>query len=161
MKTVTFLFPGHAHTPRGGNKVIYEYARQWFDLDKRVHEHWTFSLNYRHVPRSDLYVCTSPYAAMYLKDYPIDNMRKYYFIQDYENWEDVTDEKLRATYHYPLQKIVISKWLKRIMDEEGVECRLVSNGFDFEYFKMSVPIEQKDRYRIAMVNQSMVRKECI
>lgn len=205
MKTITFFFPGHARTARGGNKVIYEYvnrlvndgykihivyagslfwaqkslrfklsacvryvqhllqgysARRWFDLDKRVHEYWTFSLNYRHVPKSDLYVCTSPYTAIYLNDYPIETTRKFYFIQDYENWGNVTDEMLRTTYHYLLRKIVISKWLKRIMDEEGVECRLVTNGFDFEYFRMSVPIEQKNKYRIAMMNQSMARKGC-
>lgn len=118
-------------------------CRNWFALDKRVKEHYVFSLNYRHIPKNDIYVASSPYTAMYLKDYPIDNMRKYYFIQDYENWRDVTDEKLRATYHYPLQKIVISKWLKRIMDEEGVECRLVPNGFDFEYFKRVYRLSKK------------------
>lgn len=205
METITFLFPGHAHAPRGGNKVIYEYANRlatdgyevhivyagsifwsrknlrfklsgivryvqqlcsgyschrWFALDWHIKEHYALSLNYRHVPKSDLYVCTSPHTAMYLNDYPIENTNKFYFIQDYENWGDVTDRKLRATYHFPMQKIVISKWLKRIMDEEGVECQLVLNGFNFEYFKMSMSIEQKDKYQIAMMNQSMARKGC-
>lgn len=205
METITFFFPGHARTARGGNKVIYEYAnrlvsdgykihivyagslfwaqkslrfklsacvryvqyllqgysaRRWFDLDKRVHEHWTFSLNYRHVPKSDVYVCTSPYTAMYLNDYPIETTRKFYFIQDYENWGNVTDEMLRTTYHYPLQNIVISGWLQRIMDEEDVECKLIPNGFDFSYFKMNIPIEQKDKYRITMLNHFMERKGC-
>ena len=54
-------------------------CRKWFSLDKRVKERLTFSLNYRHVPKSDIYVCTSPYTAMYVKDYPTDN--KYYFIK--------------------------------------------------------------------------------
>ena len=35
-------------------------CRKWFNLDKRVKEHLTLSLNYRHVPKSDIYICTSP-----------------------------------------------------------------------------------------------------
>ena len=135
-------------------------CRKWFALDKRVKEHYAWSLNYRHVPKSDLYVCTSPYTAMYLNDYPIEPAQKYYFIQDYENWGDVTDEKLRATYHYPLQKIVISKWLERLMDEEKVACSVVPNGFDFDYFRMSVPIGQKDKFHFTMLNHFMARKGC-
>ena len=135
-------------------------CRNWFPLDRRVKEHWCLSLNYRHLPKTDIYVATSPYTATYLRDYPIENTRKFYFIQDYENWGNVTDEMLRTTYHYPLQKIVISKWLKRIMDEEGVGCMLIPNGFDFSYFKMNIPIKQKDKYRITMLNHFMERKGC-
>ena len=117
-------------------------GRRWFDLDKRVKEHFSFSLNYQHLPKSDIYVATSPYTAMYVKDYPTD--RKYYFIQDYENWGAVTDEILCETYHFSLKKIVISNWLKEIMDEEGVECEVIPNGFDFNYFQYTNPIEKRD-----------------
>ena len=59
---------------------IYRYAetlvkgyssRKWFPLDKRIKEHFTLSLNYRHVPKTDIYVATSPYTAWYLDSYPI------------------------------------------------------------------------------------------
>lgn len=133
-------------------------CRNWFALDKRVKEHLTLSLNYRHVPKSDIYICTSPYTAMYVKDYPTEN--KYYFIQDYENWGYVTDNILRSTYHYPLKKIVISNWLVQIMKEEKCECSLIPNGFDFEYFNKYIEYEKKDRYTICMLYRTAPQKGC-
>lgn len=132
-------------------------CRKWFNLDKRVKEHLTFSLNYRHVPKSDIYICTSPYTAMYVKDYPTEN--KYYFIQGYENWGAVTDEKLRETYHYPLKKIVISKWLQEIIEKEEQEkCTLIYNGFNFDDFKEDIKINDKDKHCIAMLYHTIELK---
>ena len=132
-------------------------CRKWFNLDKRVKEHLTLSLNYRHVPQSDIYICTSPYTAMYVKDYPTEN--KYYFIQGYENWGAVTDEKLRETYHYPLKKIVISKWLQAIIEkEENETCTLIYNGFNFDDFREDIKISNKDKYRVTMLYHTMELK---
>lgn len=133
-------------------------CRKWFPLDKRVKEHFTLSLNYRHVPKSDIYICTSPYTAMYVKDYP--TYQKYYFIQDYENWGDVTDEILRATYHYPLHKIVISEWLAKIMKEEGCDYTIIKNGFDFEYFKKDIDIDNRKKLIVSMLYRPAQQKGC-
>ena len=132
-------------------------CRKWFNLDKLVKEHLTFSLNYRHVPKSYIYICTSPYTAMYVKDYPTEN--KYYFIQGYENWGAVTDEMLRETYHYPLKKIVISKWLQDIIvKEENEKCTLIYNGFNFEDFYCNKPIEEKDKECVTMLYHTIELK---
>lgn len=133
---------------------------RWFKLDKRVKEHLALSMNYCHLPKSDIYIASSPYTAMYVNDYPIDCSRKFYMIQDYENWGNVTDEILRQTYHYQLRKIVISNWLFEIMQQEGVESELIPNGFDFNYFKLNIPIEEKDKFRVTMLYHSMERKGC-
>lgn len=133
-------------------------GRRWFDLDKRVKEHFTFSLNYRHLPKSDIYVATSPYTAMYVKDYPTD--KKFYFIQDYENWGAVADDILRSTYHYPLKKIVISNWLREIICEESEKCEMIPNGFDFNYFRYTKPINTRDKFAVVMLYHEMERKGC-
>lgn len=201
--SISFIFPGHAHIPCGGNKVINEYAnclvkdgfnvnlvyagslfwrkkslyykltncfryieriikgytcRNWFNLDSKVKEYYVFSLNYRFVPKSDIYICTSPYTSMYVKDYPTD--KKWYFIQGYENWGNVTDEILRATYHYPLHKIVISNWLKHIIEEESLSCTIIPNGYDIHYFQYDIPVENKDKYNVCMVFYSVGLKDC-
>jgi len=204
MAIITFLFPGHAKFPCGGNKVVNEHAnrlvadghevhivyagslfwqqksayfkltncyrylerwakgyscRGWFPLDRRVKEHFAWSLNYRHVPNSDIYVCTSPYTAMYLKDYPTG--KKFYFIQGYENWGCVTDAILRSTYHYPLKKIAISSWLRDIItDEEKESCALVPNGFDMTYFGQRIPPEERQPATVCMLYHQMQRKDC-
>lgn len=133
-------------------------CRSWFALDNRVKEHWCWSLNERHVPVSDIYICTSPYTAMYLKDYT--GGKKFYLIQDYEKWGGLSDSELRKTYHLPLNKIVISHWLKAIMEEEQEQCTLIPNGFHPEDFVLQTPICSKDKYCIAMLYHPMSRKDC-
>lgn len=135
-------------------------CRKWFALDKRVKEVFAFSLNYRHVPHSDIYIATSPYTAMYVKDYPVNSMNKYYFIQGYENWGNVTDEMLRNTYHYELNKIVISTWLGDIMRSEKVDFSLIPNGFDFNYFRLYKNYKFRNKYQIAMSYNTTPLKGC-
>lgn len=135
-------------------------CKEWFPLNSKVKEHWAFSLNERHVPKTDVYIATAPYTAMYLNEYDIDASRKFYFIQGYENWGGMNDERLRKTYHYPATKIVISRWLQRILAEEGQDAVFIPNGFDFEKFKLNTPIEKKDKYSVTMVYHSMDLKDC-
>ena len=40
-------------------------ARRWFPLDKRVKEHWVWSLRERNVPKADVYVATAAQTAYY------------------------------------------------------------------------------------------------
>ncbi len=136
-------------------------SRSWFPLDERVKEVFAWSLCYRHVPQSDIYVATSPHTAEYLKNYPIPAERKYYLLQGYENWGIYNDAKLRQTYHYPLQKIAISTWLKKLITEEEKEpCILIPNGFDFDYFKMTIPVHLKNKFSITMLYHTTERKGC-
>ena len=83
-------------------------------------------------------------TAPYLEKYPIDNNQKFYFIQDYENWGR-TDQEVRNTYHYKMNKIVISKWLLNIVtNEEAEKCTLVPNGFNLKEFYLTIPIKRKN-----------------
>lgn len=133
-------------------------CKNWFALDSRVQEHWCWSLNERHVPQSDIYICTTPYTAMYLKDYTLG--KKFYFIQGYENWGSVTDAVLFETYHYPLQKFAVASWLQQIIVNAGEECDFIPNGFDAEYFYLKEPIAQKDKYCITMLYHTSKLKGC-
>lgn len=103
------------------------------------------SLNYRHVPKSDIYVATSPYTAYYLNQYPVETARKFYLIQDREDWGAGLKAILFDTYHYSLHKIVIANWLQRMLREEyKEESVLIPNGFDFTKFSLYIPIEEKN-----------------
>lgn len=135
-------------------------GRKWFSLVREVREHLSFSLNYRHVPQTDIYVATSPYTAFYLNQYPIGNEKKYYFIQGKEDWGPGLRKILLETYHYKMQKIVIARWLQKMLSETGESSFLVPNGFDFNKFSMTVPIENKDPLCITMLYHEMERKDC-
>lgn len=134
-------------------------ARKWFKLDSRVKEKWVLSLNKRHVPESDIYFATAVQTAYYLKDYPISDKKKLYLIQDFENWE-VSDDCVYNSYGLGLKNIVISKWLEQKVTESGNTCILIPNGFDFQYFKMSLTPEQKEPHSVAMLYHNDERKGC-
>lgn len=134
---------------------------QWFGLNHCVKEHWVCSLHEIFVPKSDIYIATAVATSRYLNNYKgITNDQKFYLIQGFEQWGGETLETVTGTYHYPMKKIVISKWLKQIMDEERVKCELIPNGFDFSYFKMNIPIRDKNKYRVTMLNHFMKKKGC-
>lgn len=131
----------------------------WFPLDKRVELKWTFSLNYCFIKKTDIYIATAVQTAPFLNKYPIEKVQKYYFIQDYENWY-IKDEDVRKTYHYGLNKIAITQWLVDIIEkEEKEECFLVPNGFNFDQYRITIPIKKKEKHTISMLYHTDDRKD--
>lgn len=131
----------------------------WFPIDNRIREHNVYSLAYSEVPKTDVYVCTAVNTAKWLKSYPIDAVKKRYFIQDYEVWGR-TEQEVRVTYRYDMKKIVIAKWLLDIVLEESDDCCLVPNGFNNEEFYITKPIVEKDKYCVLMLYHWSERKGC-
>ncbi len=137
-------------------------CNSWFTLDGRVKERLTLSMNYRHVPKTDYYMATSPYTAYYLNQYPIDCKRKLYLIQDYENWGVGLEQILIDTYHYSMQKIVVANWLQIMLREKyNEESILLPNGYDFAKFTLDIPIDKKRPLQISMLYHTMERKDCV
>lgn len=118
-------------------------CRGWYPLAESVREQEVWAYDARYMPRADYYVATDATTSPYLLYYPVPDDHKLYFIQGYENWR-MTDQELRATWHYPYRKVVISRWLQRLLAEEGVDSVFVPNGFDPEEFHMTVPVKEKD-----------------
>ena len=96
---------------------------------------------------------------MSLKDYNTGNARKLYLIQDFENWE-YPDEIVFSSYRYGFENIAISSWLCDKVIQTGANCHLIKNGFDFDYFRCTIPIENKDKYKISMLYHNDIRKGC-
>ena len=134
-------------------------CKGWFELDKRVKECLRPALNEVWCPKSDVIFATSVRTAFYLNEYKRTSS-KFYLIQAYEAWQEITDERLIETYKYPLKKIVISKWLYDIVSQYDAGCQLIPNGFDFEFFKRTVKNEERDKYRVAMMYHTLDLKGC-
>lgn len=134
-------------------------CRGWYDLDSRVRESPVWTFDRRFMPSADIYVATAAVTAHYLLNYPVSDKHKVYFIQGYENW-NLSDEELKETYQFPFTKIVISKWLKTILENEDSDCYLVPNGFSSEEFYCTVPAEQKDKFSVSMMYHTMPQKNC-
>lgn len=134
--------------------------RAWFPLDNRIKEHVTYTLRYNEVPKTDISVCTAIDTSPFLQSYPIDASRKFYFIQGYENWGR-TDKEVKKTYHFAMEKIVISSWLQQIVTvEEHEPCVIVKNGFDTKRFYLTVPIREKNKFQVSMLYHLANIKDC-
>lgn len=141
-------------------KYIGRYScRKWYPLHKEIIEHFVPSLDYHWVPKTNLYIATSVETAIYLNQYGLEKKRNFYFIQDFETW-NCDEATVRRTYHFPFTKIVISKWLESIIcNEEGESCVVVPNGFDSSLFKITVPVEEKNKYEISMMDHVRPTKD--
>lgn len=122
------------------------YRSKWFDLDKRIELKWVWSLDDYRPQGSCCVVATAVETAFSLKRYPA-CIRKFYFIQDFENWY-YSDQQVFESYHFPMKKIVIAKWLQQIVISCGETATVIPNGFDFTSFSCQSPIERRDKYTI-------------
>lgn len=95
------------------------------------------------------YICaTAVETAYYISS---SHKKLYYLIQGFEVWGGVTEEYVYNSYKLPLNKIVITKWLQKLVESVGEKARLIPNGLDFSYFELLKPIEERDSCHICML----------
>lgn len=138
-------------------KLTKNYLPKWFDVDPRIKQNLIWSLDRYDYPKDAKIVATAIDTAYYLNQYNIDVDNKYYLIQDYENWF-VDDDFVKDTYHYPMRKIVISNWLKKIVNDLGEEAYLVPNGFDTNFFQLQTPIQERSAFELIALYHTDKRK---
>lgn len=132
----------------------------WFALDRRVKLHYVWTLKERYVPHADIYIATAVQTSSYLNDFRnILPLNKYYLIQGYETWQ-MSEQKVHETYLYDMQKIVIATWLQEKVEQAGAKATLIHNGFNFDYFRMSIVPEDKDKYCVSMLYHRSPLKGC-
>ena len=84
------------------------------------------------VPESDVVIATWWETAEWVSDLSVNKGAKIYFIQHHEVFPYLPVERCHATYRLPLQKIVISHWLEKIMKEQYNDDKafLIPNSVD-------------------------------
>lgn len=133
---------------------------EWFNIDRRVSNIVVWNLSEKRIPDSNICIATGAQTAFYLNRFDaISNDKKFYFIQGYETWVN-GKQYLEETYRYPLKKIVIAEWLLDNVRAIGQDAILIHNGFDFDFFRYSVPIEKKNKYNIIMPYNKTPMKGC-
>lgn len=133
----------------------------WYFLDRNITKFCSFSKKYLDIPDADAVIATAVNTSFSVTMLPYSKGKKFYFIQDFENWA-YTDEQVLDTFRSNLQKIVISKWLKRIVDTVSpTESYYIPNGLDFKVFKIENPIENRIGNSIAMLYHTDERKGII
>ena len=125
-------------------------VENWFRINRKVHQVRVLTLSERRVPRCGYYVATAIQTASFLRDYKIPNDRKLYLIQHFENWQ-CSDDQVYASYQYGMKNIVISHWLQKKVEASGSHATLIPNGFDFQYFRLSTSILDRNPFHIAFM----------
>jgi hypothetical protein len=122
----------------------------WFNLKaslKRV-----FGLLWeKGIPDADIIVATRWETAYYVKRYSNKKGEKFYLIQHYETWLG-PEEKVNLTYKLGLRNIVVSNWLKKILQNKvGAKIEaVILNGVDFNQFYPEKMEKGSDKIRILM-----------
>lgn len=150
------------HVPQKIKNIFENYRTlkepKWFDLDSRVKK---ISSTQKHfeVKLQDIDIA----IATAVETVPItnrlfNNSRKFYFIQGLENWNLTTNE-LYKTYNMGLTNIVISKWLKRIVDEHSDKAAVyIKNPINTDQYRLITPVTQRSSLVIGMLNHKSVFK---
>lgn len=126
------------------------YAAKWFDLNKKIKEEFIYTLEEKYIRDSDVTIATSWETAEWAGNYTPNKGKKLYIIQDFETWSG-SEQRIKATWKLPMQKIVIAKWLKKMVNEIGEECTIIRNGLDFDSYGIDVKIENRNPSKIIML----------
>lgn len=124
----------------------------WINIHPGVRLLLVPDLREEFIPDGDAVFATAYETALCVGEYGERKGRKMYLIQSYENWNG-PDDKVRASWHLPLHKIVISRWLMNIAGSfvEADSTDYIPIGLDLPHFKITIPIDQRQTMRVGML----------
>lgn len=133
----------------------------WFKLNKNIKQKCILNISDDNIRDADISIATAAITANDVAGLSIKKGKKIYFIQDFENWGSTSDDFLYKSYSLGLNNVVISKWLKTIVDEHSKkESILLRNGIDIDKFKIYNDIKNRDNHSIAMLYHNRLNKGC-
>ena len=104
----------------------------------------------KYIPDADAIIATGWQTAGWVNKFPLSKGQKFYFIQGMETWLGKPN-KVIETWRFPLQKIVISKWLKNEINKIAETAHgPVQNAIDHKDFFITKPIHER-KYNISML----------
>lgn len=117
----------------------------WQEIDEKIEMKYVPYLKEEFIPDADAIIATAWYTADYVNSYSASKGTKFYLIQSHEIW-DGPEKLVNETWHYPLNKIVVSKWLLNVGEELGVSnMKYIPNAIDHNKFRVTVPIGKRSK----------------
>lgn len=136
-------------------KLFTKIEPRWFDLDKRIKK-----LSFRNskcvdeIKSTDIAIATALSTADFTKK-TFENSKLCYLIQDFENWNGISDKDVYKTYDMGFKNIVVSKSLKKIVDSHSSSKSIyVQNPIDTDIYRIQIPIKQRKPNIIGMLYHS-------
>lgn len=144
------------HVPKIVKKTYFDYLNvrepRWFDLDERIEKISDYSVDRvkKLYIETDVAVATAVRTAPYVAE-NFKTEKKIYLIQGRENW-DKSDEFVDDTYKLGMGNIVISQWLKDVVDRvAGKESVLIRNPIDLTKYRVVNPTEKRRDYTLSVL----------
>lgn len=139
-------------------KIIATIEPRWFKLNKNIKKIPVYCICNELIPDANFIVATACETSVEVNKLDVAKGEKIYFIQDLENWNR-TEEDVFKTYKYNMKKIVVSKWLKEIVDKHSEESSIyIPNGIDKKKFFITNNIDNRFQYSISMLYHKDLRK---
>lgn len=135
-----------------------QWEPSWFQLDKRIRKISTTSSAWKDKSGDpDIVISTAVETVALMKRY-FKNSKQVYFIQDYENW-NCTDQYLQNTYAAGYRNIVVSQWLKEVVDRYSKEPSfLIKNPIDLKVYRVITPPEKRGEHTISLLYHTGAHK---
>lgn len=110
------------------------------------------------VPDADVSIGTFWTTMEWMADWPASKGKQAYFVRAYEVTAGEPD-RVRATYRRPALKLVIARWLRRLMESEFGDASsvLVPNGVDWSQFSFE-PRGKQERPTVGLTYASIPPK---
>ena len=132
----------------------------WFELDDKIKKRAILSVNNNTIEDADIIIATAIETAKPVAALNKNKGNKFYFIQDFENW-NCPDEEVLQSYGLGMVNITVSKWLSKIVDEQGNKKAIcISNGIDTDIFYVRNSIKNRPVHSITMQYRSEEHKGC-
>ena len=111
------------------------------------------------MPPSDIVIATWWETAEWVDALDASKGQKCYFVQGHEVYSWLPQERSRGTYRLPLRKIVVSEWLKHIMELEygDLTVDVVPNAVDHSIFN-APPRSKQNRPTVGLLYSSTPTK---
>ncbi len=131
---------------------------KWFPLNKEIKKVSALRSDYKkYLDDVDAAVATSVDSAEFTSK-TFKSAKKAYFIQDYENW-NVSDKYCQNTYKLGMTNIVISDWLKGIVDKYSkTPSILIKDPIDLDVYRISTSPEKRKPHTIGLLYHTMPHK---
>ena len=123
--------------------VLFRPRRKWQPVDGRVELRYVPNLSARYFPDADAVFATAWHTAFDVDELPASKGEKFYLIQSYETWAG-PKELVDKTWHIPLHKVAVSKWLHKLGLDMGCRDMVhVPNAIDHSRFRLLTPIRAR------------------
>lgn len=121
----------------------------WFNLNKNI-KCFSSTQKQLSINNPDIVVATDS-STIGFTNSKFKNSKKLYFIQGYETW-NMSKNALYKTYNMDYKKIVISKWLEKVVSAHSLEAPIyIRNFINTNEYKVINPIKNRNKYTIGML----------